>query len=117
MFDFLLILFQAETIFASVKTMHILREIQNFSSVTKFIIEQFVFKSKAARKKSWEHWRYTADRVDRRLAREPDHPDLWTKVLEADEKENGLSADEHQANGALFMMAGTETLATVSLLV
>ena len=85
-----------KTIFASIKMATYFRAIQQLSCASRWLIQEVVFKSKAVRAKAWEHWRYTADRVDRRLKREPEHPDLWTKVLEKDNEEGGgLSEGEH----------------------
>ncbi|KAH0349680.1 benzoate 4-monooxygenase cytochrome P450, partial [Aureobasidium melanogenum] len=72
----------------------------------------------SARRKQKEHQRYSADRVDRRLARDPGRPDLWTEVLRrsADgmgDATAGMSLREMHANAAVFMMAGTETTATL----
>ena len=52
------------------------------------------------------------ERVDKRLARDPDRPDLWTRILDKSEGSDGLSLGEHHANASLFMLAGTETTAT-----
>ena len=77
------------------------RGLKLLSRVTNYLFEEFFFKSKRVRQKAWEHTRYTSDRVDRRLAREPEHPDLWTKILEKHEDEGGLSIDEHYSNASL----------------
>src|SRR3954454_15757045 len=57
------------------------------------------------------HYKYSADRVDRRLATQTDRPDIWSLVLR--KGENALSLDEMHSNGDLFMIAGTETTASV----
>ena len=63
-----------------------------------------------------EHFKFSADRVDRRLARDPGRPDLWTDVLKRSGTEAGktgkMSIPEMHANSKLFMTAGTETTAT-----
>jgi hypothetical protein len=59
------------------------------------MLDQWVLKSKNARAKAWEHHRYSSDRVDRRLAREPEHEDLWSKILKKDEEDGGLNKGEH----------------------
>src|ERR1700761_3461048 len=58
------------------------------------------------------HFKYSNDRVDRRLARETDRPDIWTLVLRR-EGDKSLSLGEMHSNGSLFMIAGTETTATL----
>jgi hypothetical protein len=57
------------------------------------------------------HYKYSADRVDRRLATQTDRPDIWSLVLR--KGENALSLDEMHSNADLFMIAGTETTASV----
>lgn len=77
------------------------------------------------------HSRYTSDRVDQRLTKDPgwlkvcscrrtrrellthylcslDHPDVWSTVLSA-KPENGLSLNEMHTNADFLMMAGAET--------
>ena len=101
-----------KTIFASIKNATFFRGFGSYSRFNRLLLEQLVFKTKKVRKMGWEHWRYTTDRVDRRLKREPEHPDLWSKILEKDESGGGLTKDEHDSNASLFMIAGTETTAT-----
>ena len=101
-----------KTIFAQIKVATLFRGITWYSGVGTYLLRNFIFKSKTVRQKQWEHWRYSSDRVDRRLKREPEHPDLWTKILERGEKDGGLTLDEHHSNASVFMIAGTETTAT-----
>jgi cytochrome P450 len=58
-----------------------------------------------------DHFKYSCDRVNRRLAKQTDRPDIWTLVLRQ-EDHNALSLDEMHSNADLFMIAGTETTAT-----
>lgn len=60
-----------------------------------------------------EHKRYSNDRVDRGLAKGTtyDQPDIWNLVID---KNNGLlSVAEMYADARIFMIAGTETTATL----
>lgn len=100
------------TIFGSIKNATFFRGLRVLNPVTKYIVDNIVFKTKKVRKLAWEHARYTNDRVHRRLAREPEHEDLWSKILAKDDQEGGLSMGEHESNASLFMIAGTETTAT-----
>ncbi|GME26171.1 cytochrome p450 [Neofusicoccum parvum] len=66
------------------------------------------------KKKQREHMQYALDRVDRRLAADTDRPDIWSYVLR--EKGDGqaqLTVPEMHANATTFMIAGTETTATL----
>lgn len=101
-----------KVIFAGVKTGTRLRAFKIYSKITNYLVENLLFKSEVVRKKQWEHWNYSKERVDRRLARTPDRPDLWTKILERGSGPDGLSVPEHHSIASLFMIAGTETTAT-----
>ncbi|KAI0602456.1 cytochrome P450 [Biscogniauxia sp. FL1348] len=58
-------------------------------------------------------YKHTADRVDRRLKEGSDKPDIWSLVIAAQESENKLSLLEMHSNAELFMIAGSETTATL----
>lgn len=59
---------------------------------------------------------HSVERVEKRMARKTDRPDIWTYVMRYSEseenKEKGLSTTEMHSDAALFMLAGTETTAT-----
>lgn len=101
-----------KTIFGSIKNATFFRGIRIHDRASKYILDEFVFKSKKVRKLAWEHQRYTTERVHRRLSREPEHEDLWSKILAKDVEDGGLTMGEHESNASLFMIAGTETTAT-----
>ncbi len=83
-----------KTIFASIKIATFFRGIIIHNRVFRYILTEWVFKSKTVRAKSWEHQKYSSDRVDRRLAKEPEHEDLWSKILKKKEEDGGLSREE-----------------------
>lgn len=56
-------------------------------------------------------FKQSADRVDTRLAKETDRPDIWSLALREEGK--GLTLEEMHTNAPLFMLAGTETTATL----
>lgn len=58
------------------------------------------------------HSEFAHARVDRRLERKDARPDIWGLVLEK-EGNGGLSKREMYANSNIFMIAGTETTATL----
>ena len=101
-----------KTIFASIKNATFFRGITSHNAFFKFVFQEIIFKSKKIRAKAHEHFKYSTDRVDRRLEREPEHEDLWSKILKKDEEGGGLTRGEHHSNASLFMIAGTETTAT-----
>lgn len=53
------------------------------------------------------HFRHTADRVDARMKKGSDQPDIWNLVTE------GLTVEEMHSNADLLMLAGTETTGTL----
>jgi cytochrome P450 len=63
-------------------------------------------------KKRVLHFDYSVARVDRRIARGSDEPDIWNLVMNAKEG-RGLTKGEMYANTTVFMIAGTETTATL----
>ncbi|RGP77130.1 hypothetical protein FLONG3_4645 [Fusarium longipes] len=58
------------------------------------------------------HFKHSAERVNRRLEKGSDQPDIWNLVLDAKEGK-GLTVDEMHSNAELFMLAGSETTATL----
>lgn len=72
------------------------------------------YRPKAAAKNRDQHFQYCIDRVTRRLekGRETEGVDLWSLVLKQNE-DSGLSRDEMDSNASIFMIAGTETTATL----
>jgi cytochrome P450 len=103
-----------KAIFGGVKNGTQLRSFKMLNNFSNYLMEEWVFKSEAVRSKQFEHWNYSKERINRRLTRNPDRPDIWTKILEkgAPDEPNALSLGEHHSTGSVFMMAGTETTAT-----
>lgn len=103
-----------KTIFAGIKKATKLRSFKMLNRFNEWIVEELLFNSETVRAKQLEHWNYSKERVDRRLAKSPDRPDLWTKILEkgAPDDPEGLTLGEHHSVASLFMLAGTETTAT-----
>ncbi|GME48511.1 Cytochrome P450 [Neofusicoccum parvum] len=65
---------------------------------------------KSLAEKAQINFRHSADRVDKRLARETDKPDIWNLVLQREER---LTLSQMYANSGLVMIAGSETTATL----
>ncbi|KAH7410057.1 cytochrome P450 [Phaeosphaeria sp. MPI-PUGE-AT-0046c] len=60
------------------------------------------------------HINFAAENVDKRMAQKTERPDLWTYVTKNSHIEGQeLNLDELHSNGATFMLAGTETTATL----
>ncbi|KAK0622230.1 Cytochrome P450 monooxygenase rdc4 [Lasiodiplodia hormozganensis] len=98
-----------KAIFKSIKAAQFLRIGLEFPLLGK-IIEKLIMPQSLLNKRK-EHFQYSADRVDRRMEKGTDKPDIWNLVLK-----NGtgqLSTGEMHSNAATFMLAGTETTATL----
>jgi cytochrome P450 len=76
------------------------------SDVFNFVLGGLIKKARRS------HFKYCTDRVDRRLAIKTTRPDFWTQVLRR-EGDASLSLAEMHSNADLFMIAGTETSATL----
>lgn len=68
-------------------------------------------------KKIWaeavSHAQATRDKVDRRLARKTDRPDFVSGFMKHINQPNGITANELYADSNIFVMAGSETSATL----
>lgn len=58
------------------------------------------------------HFQHSTDRVDKRLSKGSDQPDIWNLVISAN-GERALTVGEMHSNSEIFMTAGTETTATL----
>ena len=65
------------------------------------------------RDKQKTHSEFSHARVDRRLEKEESRADIWGLVLEKEGQAGGMSLKEYYANSNIFMLAGTETTATL----
>ena len=101
-----------KSIFGSLKYRTGIRAVKMLSGFNKWLLEEMLFRLPSLQEKQMVHWRYTADRVDRRLAKELDRPDFFTHILERSQGPDALSRQEMYAISSLFMIAGTETTAT-----
>ncbi|PVH95604.1 cytochrome P450 [Periconia macrospinosa] len=72
------------------------------------------FAPKSLREKRRVHMEHSSERVDRRLEKDLERPDIWSYVVRNQGKGEGdrLEKSEMYSNSALFMLAGTETTAT-----
>lgn len=75
------------------------------------------FMPKSVQEKKQRHLKFASDRVDKRLAMKTERPDIWTYVLRysnsPENKDRGLTINEMYSNSSTFMIAGTETTATL----
>lgn len=65
---------------------------------------------RAVTKQRIAHCRHAEERVDKRLQRGSENPDVWSLVLDAEGNGKGsLTIEEMHSNAELFMLAGSET--------
>lgn len=93
-------------VFNTVRVLPFVQMIQ-FYPLLKRLFDLLEPKSVAAMR--LDHFNHTVDRVDKRLRDGSDRPDLWNLV----EETNVLTLDEMHTNAELFMLAGTETTASL----
>jgi cytochrome P450 len=101
-------------IFQNVKRGVKLGLIYNYYPILAGIFRTLLHKTVA--KMQYDHINHSATRVTKRLkrGRASQGMDLWDRVLEQEEQGNqGLKRGEMDANASLFMVAGTETTATL----
>ncbi|EQB48387.1 cytochrome P450 [Colletotrichum gloeosporioides Cg-14] len=101
-----------ESIFGSVKAATFLLGVKTHSRVARLMADAFLKYNPTVQRKQLENWMYCAERVERRLKRTPEHPDLWSRILGMEKESECLTMEEQYANGFLFMTAGTETIAS-----
>ncbi len=95
-----------------------------FATIRLGVIANFVGESRWATSLFWKfeppvlektrmtHVAHTEDRVTRRLQQDRDGPDIWNLVLRQPEGRQ-FSKDTMTSNASIFMIAGTETTATL----
>jgi cytochrome P450 len=86
-----------------------LHSIRNYPALESILLKMI---PKSIEQKRRIHNEFSSARVDRRLEKKEARPDIWGLVLARD-KESGLTKNEMYANASLFMLAGTETTATL----
>lgn len=97
--------------FALIKVMTISRIGREWPGLTK-LLQSLVPAEVKARKQT--HVKFSVEKVNRRMARKTERPDFWTYVTKHGDTEcKGLAPTELQSNGQIFMLAGTETTATL----
>ncbi|KAH7007965.1 cytochrome P450 [Microdochium trichocladiopsis] len=81
-----------------------------YYNVSRFLYRKF--EPKCIQKKKHEHFQHSAQRVHERVKTGSTRPDIWKQVSPAGPTEK-LSLNAMCSNAELFMLAGTETIATL----
>ncbi|KAK7706049.1 hypothetical protein SLS57_009830 [Botryosphaeria dothidea] len=103
--------------FAGIKMFSLRSAITYYVPVIDYVMPLLLPRSLQEKRRA--HLKYSADQVRERLDKQiTDRPDIWTLVLRSyagEGKEDGvrLSMGEMESNASLFMIAGTETTATL----
>ncbi|POS72772.1 hypothetical protein DHEL01_v208832 [Diaporthe helianthi] len=98
-----------KSIFESLKMLPI-ASIINYYPILNAIFTRFEPKSVTEQRVT--HCRHSEERVNRRLQDGSNQPDVWNLVLSAKEGKE-LTLEEMHSNAELFMLAGSETTATL----
>ncbi|KAI4598107.1 hypothetical protein KJ359_003916 [Pestalotiopsis sp. 9143b] len=99
-----------QSVFESLKLIPIINVI-HYYPVLLALFERF--QPKSVTEQILVHAKHSADRVDQRLQEGSDKPDIWNLVMSAQDTDKGLTLEEMHSNADLFMMAGSETTATL----
>ncbi|KEF56726.1 uncharacterized protein A1O9_06916 [Exophiala aquamarina CBS 119918] len=103
-------------IFGSIKFKNYIRALRMFSIPTRLLVTEITTRLPSLKKRAAAHFKFTSDRVSKRLAQEPDRPDITTRIIEKGghplEPNAVVPLGELQVVSAMFMLAGTETTAT-----
>ena len=94
-----------EAVFDSIKVIPIAQIIQYYP------VLDFLFKAlepQSIKQMKYNHFKHSADRVDRRLKNGSNEADIWSMVLNANSDQR-LSLQEMHCHGDVFMLAGSET--------
>lgn len=88
-----------KTMFESMKANLRLMALRNFAGMTTIIAKLM---PDSMRRKQIDHFNYSAERVDRRLAKKDHRPDLWNLVLQRAGTEGEMSVPEMHANSTVL---------------
>ncbi|KAK3321913.1 cytochrome P450 [Apodospora peruviana] len=102
-----------KTVFASIRMVSMITFFKEYRWLGKiFALIEPPFSRRAGEK----HLAHSVERVNHRLEkrdREDHQPDIWTLVLQQPEGDRLLTPAQMHANASIFMLAGTETTATL----
>lgn len=87
----------------------IIRALKSTGWIAQWFVDSVLSKQAAALPQVKSMVDYVYDRLDRRLQRNPESPDLWTQILLRGVGSQELDDDEQKGLAFLFMVAGTET--------
>ena len=99
------------TLFSGLKVGSIMTGFSYFPSfrLLGYLIPQFV--KNILRLPLYQHFQYSVDQVNKRIARKTERPDIMKFVLDNNNHEDGLTKDELDTQMQLFVFAGSETAA------
>ncbi|KAF3031157.1 hypothetical protein E8E12_000776 [Didymella heteroderae] len=96
-------------IFSHMKMIALYRVCREWPGITQLLRTML---PKDAKEKQRQHLNFSVSLLDKRMACKPERPDIWSFVTRDTGQEGALLPTELHSNGALFMLAGTETTAT-----
>lgn len=97
-------------IFAGFRFGTYLHSIRSYPTLERLLLKMV---PESIHEKQRMHHAFSHARVDRRLEKKDARPDIWGLVLEKEGENGGMSKKEMYANSNIFMIAGTETTATL----
>ncbi|KAK8061941.1 hypothetical protein PG994_008307 [Apiospora phragmitis] len=97
-----------EAVFDSIKVIPVAQIIQYYPWLHALFR---LLEPRSVRDMKYTHFKHSADRVDMRLQRGAEEPDIWTMVMAAKGSQQ-LSLEEMYCHADVFMLAGSETTGT-----
>ncbi|KAI0836433.1 cytochrome P450 monooxygenase-like protein [Hypoxylon sp. FL0890] len=99
-----------ELVFKSIRLVPVL-QILEYYPILKSLFK--ILEPKSVKHMRISHYKHSADRLHKRLARGSEQPDIWNIVFRDEENSRILTVPQMESNAQLFMAAGTETTATL----
>lgn len=99
-------------IFASLKFVAVSRVMRYFPLLSK-LANWVIMSMTSLKEKRMTNLMYCARRVDKRIAKKEARPDIWGLLLAQQNEDRKLTLPEMYCNSQIFMVAGTETTATL----
>lgn len=100
-------------ILGALRVVNILQAINYYRTINKIASVFLALLSKISTPVHILFHNFVAGKVDKRLAMEMQRPDFITAVMNQTEEKGGLTEEELKSNSVLFLIAGSETTATM----
>ncbi|KAL8970324.1 MAG: hypothetical protein Q9197_003874 [Variospora fuerteventurae] len=97
-----------EAIYASVKIRVLITAFDHFPpwpAIVNYLMPR------SLTEKAWQHFRWSQEKISRRIESKTSRPDFMTYILDSNEGKEKMTREEIDAQGSFFILAGSETSA------